>query len=96
MSDSESDDEYVPQTQALRTYCLTKTDLAGLDVVLKRNPFGRNDIRLLKVEDVVAKAHAKHGGEDGLRRKRAKNAAVAAKAAATRCVCVSNKTNVVF
>jgi hypothetical protein len=76
------------QTDAMSEYCLSKKELDGaaLDCRAVANPHSRRGppMRLYVVADVAALALSKYGDAAGLAAHKAKNAAKAAKAAATR------------
>ena len=76
----------ITQSNALSQYSLTKRDLAALPCRTEANPHSRYGaaMRLYVLADVQAVANTKHGGAAGLAQKRARNEAMAAKAAATR------------
>lgn len=76
----------IMQTDAMREYHLTRTDLDKLVPELRPNPHRRGGVpmRLYVLSEVTAAAVAKHGSMDGVAAAKAKGAAQGAKAAATR------------
>ena len=77
----------VTQSRALSSeFCLTAKDLSRLAYEEARNPYYRNaaPMKLYTYQDVLAAAHAKHGGPGGVTEAVAKRAARGDKARATR------------